>query len=513
MTDLEQALEDLRKEIGLQRPLSGMGIPFSLRYKEVLEHVKNKICPKAESLSKSLGSRPFEMGVLLLDAVMSLVTQTPFIATALSRAIMQYGIERFCADPLGIEEVNARDDHEMAIDHCLEKLKRDLGRQVNVDAQPYSCPSVKKSVPVLYQILASVIAASKNQHYLPKGIASLMPHVSMQNYYPNAYAHEIGTHAFIGFNVGVYYAIVDACTSISHHDDFGTQHLGSDFQYRDFHSIEHGGPRDRTTAYKDYSWLCGAEPSRFGHWRPLVASSTPTPRSAFGDLLTQMCLEWLAAHELAHVLLGHIAWFPAPNHALYEISPTLCPVLNLEDREEIDHFFIRYFSELEADYFASSFVLSDPERIKRLLATYLRAAKMQTNYDGDWPTDLDNLSAFVIYLVPAILHCIFAAAGNVSSNEWTSDHPGALARRSWMREATKKSNPSLVEYIDGLSRRNRWEDDVKVILSIFPGGDAAAGGDDVHRSINMLLTMAVHERGWATFGHMNDRLRLKVMTR
>jgi hypothetical protein len=109
MIELENALEQLETELGIVRPLGGMGLPFGLRYKDVLKHVQGKLCPRANDIRATLQRPGTDIFTIIADFIASEITSTPFVFTTLARYVALYGLERFCADPAGIAQHPSRE--------------------------------------------------------------------------------------------------------------------------------------------------------------------------------------------------------------------------------------------------------------------------------------------------------------------------------------------------------------------------------------------------------------------
>jgi hypothetical protein len=354
---------------------------------------------------------------------------------------------------------------EMGWDLIMELLLNDLGEQVDVSLRPYHCPSVTTQVADEQGILDFTFEWARKHVEVPRSLNAVRPFISVRNFYPNAFAHAIAGQAFIGMHVGLAYAINDACSSVVHHHQFAVDLLGDDLRHRVCSCTHCGGPRSLATVYTDYSWLLGASADTHGSWVPLMASTIATPRAVVGGLMMMMCLQWVAGHELGHVMLRHLEWRRDTCIPLWEATPPW------DERPfpsgSPPPYTLSHFAELEADTFATRFAWADVPSVRNNLAARMDIARAESAYDGAWPTDLDGLTDVLLYVVPSIMGGIFTRSSERGYWEWSRAHPSAGVRDVLLHRAMLDSAPEYARRIGRLTEEQWWNRCRGSVHSIF----------------------------------------------
>lgn len=380
-------------------------------------------------------------------------------------------------------------------------LLHDLPGEVDIESTTFQCGSAAGKISQMMTILSFTLEWGVEHFGFPDQFVRLMPHVVNRSYRPNAFAHSIARQAIVGYNIGLAYAIEDACSSVAHHKQFATDILGFDDRHRSCQCPVCGGPRRLDNLYTDYSWLTGSSPNSYGSWVPIVASTVPTPRSTIGGQLMDMCLQWTAGHELAHVLLGHLGWREDARAALFESRSEGHRASSHDPTREIPEISLMHTAEVEADRLATRFTLSNPGQLATLLAQKIETAESGSAYDGEWPRDLDVLVELMIRVVPVIMHCIFARNSALRLREWSRAHPSADARRLYMMGTLQ---PPV-----GAPARDEeywWQAGVGAVYSVFGYWDEADLSGTSLDELNAIHAQTV--RAVAEFGTMESRLEV-----
>ena|SRR5260221_14590960 len=96
---VENALEALEGEWGIQKPMGAAPGTAFARYQEVLEELRHRLCPRARQIKQALQSPGVDAAAVITDTIIAVVTKSPIPAAAISTKLAIVGIERFCQDP------------------------------------------------------------------------------------------------------------------------------------------------------------------------------------------------------------------------------------------------------------------------------------------------------------------------------------------------------------------------------------------------------------------------------
>lgn len=305
-------------------------------------------------------------------------------------------------------------------------LEEKLEASFDIDEHPFACDSSSRIAKESIRIMGHSLGEVESFFKFPDSFQSIVPYISLRNYVPSAFSIDVYKHAFVGFSIGLYYAINDACSAIAHHHQYCEDLLELDPSMTHCNCSKCGGPRDLSTVYRDYSWLTGSTADQVGHWSLIKGSTQATPRSVVGEQLMNLCLSWASYHEAGHVVLGHHDWTQSDVNPYWEIAkPSGSNIPGIDP--------LRHFAEVEADRFATQFALANVDGVAKSLEERMERARKNTPYSGRWPNDLRHLAELVVITVPYILQSLFAVISRRGFYQWTPTHPSANLRASFAK--------------------------------------------------------------------------------
>jgi len=92
-------LASLEQHLGI-RPPSGLGkLPPAVRFAEVLNWLRSRLCPRKDSILAKVQSQPAEIITILTDALGIHSTGVDLPLTSLLRCVGIMGLSQFCKNP------------------------------------------------------------------------------------------------------------------------------------------------------------------------------------------------------------------------------------------------------------------------------------------------------------------------------------------------------------------------------------------------------------------------------
>lgn len=99
-SELRIALEQLEQEMEISIPLRMNSNNEKLRYSMIILEIKKRICPKRQQIMQGLKTEGMQLFTVVVDALLSFVTQLPLIAASIAKYICTVGLEKFCQQPM-----------------------------------------------------------------------------------------------------------------------------------------------------------------------------------------------------------------------------------------------------------------------------------------------------------------------------------------------------------------------------------------------------------------------------
>ncbi len=99
MLTIEQALEAIESEIGILPPMGAQRLSKDSRYRQVLQAIKNKICPEKKRIQKLIKSKKADLTTSISDIFLSWIIGCPAPIATISRQIADVGLDVFCKNP------------------------------------------------------------------------------------------------------------------------------------------------------------------------------------------------------------------------------------------------------------------------------------------------------------------------------------------------------------------------------------------------------------------------------
>ncbi len=102
VSELEAALRELGTSAAVTSQQTALGATEEDPVRRAIVWLHRKLCPRSKQIVAVLRSDEATTVGVVIDAIISAATDKPMVAATVSRTIAAYGLDRFCAEPLGI---------------------------------------------------------------------------------------------------------------------------------------------------------------------------------------------------------------------------------------------------------------------------------------------------------------------------------------------------------------------------------------------------------------------------
>ena len=97
--EIRQALEEIEKIDGILPPFSADRMPLGARFNEILNRLRDILCPKSDSLLRAARRGEVDLSVLVSDVLLAVFVGLAVPCMAIGKRVAMIGIERFCGRP------------------------------------------------------------------------------------------------------------------------------------------------------------------------------------------------------------------------------------------------------------------------------------------------------------------------------------------------------------------------------------------------------------------------------
>tara|TARA_R110000744_G_scaffold362356_2_gene470394 strand:+ start:7381 stop:8931 length:1551 start_codon:yes stop_codon:yes gene_type:complete len=376
--ELQNALELLESKAGIEASEARLaGLPFAVRFRQILFVIHQKICPRAHEIQKTMESDELSLGTVLCDVLVSSFSGLPAPCATISQQIARVGLKRFCASPVSLLSLRERmiSEDDVLFEAFAREYGSPAGEHYDVDdpvavARTAGFAAAVRTTRYDFQqseeplediaIRESMTARSKDGIAIQTGIV-------LSNY-PNGIAVKRGDRyitALLFPMPHVLFDVVDAmCANNAFFPSIGEFTPAPDACYsgalmpglRPLRRMQQAFTRSHT-AESLQSFM--REEHEEQHFVRQSIQTFDAARYNLRVMLRSLCMKAIWEHEMAHIRCGHL------DYLAHGVSATALSENGLIGKIDPDMMRLRQYMEFEADTRAAHAVVTDAFMMSR----------------------------------------------------------------------------------------------------------------------------------------------------